>query len=429
MIPLARHFIASAVTQRRLLVLTLAGAAAISTGLFFSPERIWPGLLVSVWFFLGLGLAGVCFLALTSVINAGWSAAIKRVPEAMGATLIAGVPMLLLLAFGIHTLYEWSHEHVVATDALLLEKSAWLNVTGVVARGVAIVAVWAGFAALLRRTSRRQDDDHDLRHSHVTMRLSAIFLIVAAVTYSLASFDWIMSLEPHWYSTIYGLTHIAGMFESGLAAIALLVILLRRAGAFGTAVTDAHIADLARLLFAFATFWMYLWFCQYLLVWYANIPEETTWYLRREQGGWLTTTVLVVVFNWLIPFVALMSQTTKRNEGLVLRIAIVVLIGRWLDLAWMIFPPSAPDGIRLGLWELGPWLAAIGLFGLLFLRSFARAYTLPVGDPMLVESLHHGADDEADAGSAARDVVPDAGAVDDWAATPDGVVRPMRKPS
>lgn len=379
--------------QRRLLVVTLVGAATVSAGLFFAPERIWPGVLVAVWYVLGLGLAGLSFLALTAITNAGWSAVVRRVPEAMGMTTAVGIPLMLFLALGMHTLYEWSHAHVLATDALLREKSAWLTVTGLVVRGVALVGLWSGFAWLLRRHSLAQDRDADVRHTAAAVRISAVLLFTIAIGYSLASFDWLMSLEPHWYSTIYGMYNLTGMFESGLAAIIVLVVLLRRAGAFGTAVTEAHIADLARLLFAVATFWMYLWFCQYLLVWYVNIPEETVWYLRREQGGWLTTTVLVVVFNWLLPFVTLMAQSTKRNEGLVFRIAIVVLIGRWLDLAWLALPPGSPQGIRLGLWELGPWLAGLGLFGLLFLRAFRRAPAVPVGDPMLGESLAHGRDE------------------------------------
>lgn len=376
--------------EKAMLSLSLAGAAVFVAGLFFQPDRIWPAFLLALFYVVGLGTAGICFLALTYVSRAGWSAAIKRVPEVMTSILPYGAVMFAALLFGLHSLYEWSHEAVVAADPILRGRGEWFSIAPFMGRGLVILGAWIVFARLLVRNSRRQDETADLALTARNVRISAISLVVVAITYCLVSFDWIMSLSPHWYSTIFGLYNLTGMFLSGLAMIAVLVIVLRRSGILRHVIGEKHLEDLGRLIFAFSTFWMYIWFSQYLLIWYANIPEETTWFIRRESGSWLTFTVLNVAFNWVIPFIALMSRRAKRNEGLLLKICILLLFGRAIDLFWMIMPAFSENAPRMGLWEIGPLAGGLGLFFLLTLRALSRGYAIPVNDPMLVESLPAG---------------------------------------
>ncbi|MGB5075153.1 MAG: hypothetical protein WBQ23_13540 [Bacteroidota bacterium] len=375
--------------KRGLTILAMTGLLAFIAGLFLAPEHAWSGLLVTGWYVLGLGVAGLCFLAFTAVTNAGWSAAIKRVPEAMTAVLPFGIVFVLLFSFGVHSVYEWSHESLLKTDTLLAGKSSWLNTGFFIGRGVAIVAIWSLLAWRILHHSLQQDEDRKLSHSAAIVRLGALTMVVVGVTYCLASFDWIMSLEPHWFSTIFGFYNLAGMFLSGMAMLTILVIVLRRNGALSAVVSDEHLQDLGKILFAASTFWMYLWFSQYMLIWYSNIPEETSYFILREQGGWLTFTVLNVLFNWILPFAGLISSRAKRNEGLLFKMCILLLVGRWIDISWMVMPPLTPDGPMLTVWDVLPLAGGIAVFLLLVSWRWNRAPAVPLHDPMLVESLHY----------------------------------------
>lgn len=376
-------------TVRTLGAIALAGVAVVIAGLFLAPARIWPALLVANYYVLTLGLAGVVFVALMFAARAGWSTVFRRIPEAMSGILPVNFLGMLLMVFGLSTLYEWTHQDVLATDALLAGKAAYLNIGMFMLRMVLYFAVWLAFAMYLRRNSLRQDSSGDERLTERNMRASAFFLALFALTFWLAGTDWIMSIEAHWFSTIFGVYNIAGMLTSGIAAITLLLIVLRRRGVFGDLIREDHLHDLGKLLFAFSTFWMYIWFSQYMLIWYSNIPEETVYYLRRQEGGWLTFTILNVLFNWVIPFITLISARAKKAEGLLLKVCIIVLVGHWIDVFWMVSPTFMPDAPRIGVWEVAPLAAFVALFFLLTLRGLSRGNVVPVQDPTLVESLHY----------------------------------------
>ncbi len=374
---------------RNLTIVIILGAAGVVAGLLLAPLRIWPGVLLANYYVLTIALSGSVFVALMYISRAGWSTVFRRIPESMSRVLPASFVIMLLTAFGISTLYEWSHTSVVAQDAILTAKSPYLNVPFFVIRIVLYFAVWIGFSMILRRNSELQDSTGDERLTDRNTRISALFIVVFALSFWLASTDWIMSLEAHWFSTIFGIYNIAGLLLSGIAAITALLIFLKRRKVFGDLIRPDHLHDLGKLLFAFSTFWMYIWFSQYMLIWYSNIPEETGYFLARQHGGWLTFTILNVVFNWAIPFVFLISAKTKRMEGLLLNVSIIVLIGHWIDLFWMISPTFMPEAPEIGLWEVAPLAAAIALFLLMTLRGLTKKQVIPVQDPTLVESLHY----------------------------------------
>lgn len=385
------RFVPSPRLVKNLMLLVATGGVITIVGLILAPERTWPNLLLANYYLLSLGLGAVLFIALQSVSNAGWSVALRRVPEAMTSVFPLFGVLLLVTFLGIHSLYEWSHESVTASDPLLKSKSGWLNTPFFIARSTFYFVVWWFLATKLVRLSRGQDSNGDVSVNGKSKRYSAIFIVVFAFTFSLASMDWLMSLEPHWYSAIFGIYNFAGLFLTALAGITMLVILLRRMGPFQHIVTSEHLHNLGKLVFAFSTFWMYIWFSQYLLIWYANIPEEVTYFVRREEASWIVFTVVNVIFNWVIPFVVLLPKWTKRNEGLLLRVCMIIMIGHWIDLFWMILPPFMPASPKFSLWEVGPMAGVIGAFFLLTLRSFAKRNIVPLKDPLLVESLasHH----------------------------------------
>ncbi|MBI5473784.1 MAG: hypothetical protein HY961_15715 [Ignavibacteriae bacterium] len=382
------RFLFSERLRTRLFVASMAGVAITIAGLFIAPERTLPNILLANYYLLGLGLAGVMFIALLYVSNAGWATAIRRVPEAMTSVLPISALVMIALLLGVHTLYEWSHESVVAKDHLLQAKSGWLNVPFFAIRTVVYLAIWLGFAYAIVRASRAQDAAEGLHSTITNRKLSAAFLVVFALTFTVASMDWIMSLQPHWFSTIFAIYNFCGLFLNGIATMTVIVILLRRWGPFERIINESHLHDLGKLVFAFSTFWMYIWFSQYILIWYANIPEEVRYYTQREQGGWLPLTIINVVFNWLIPFLTLLPIWTKKSEGVLLRVCILIMLAHWVDLFWMILPPFMAESPTVFLWEVGPMLAAVSGFFLLVFRALARYNLVPVNDPMLQESLH-----------------------------------------
>jgi hypothetical protein len=372
---------------RTLKIVAAAGGGAFALGAILAPERAWPGLLMGGFLLLTLGLSGIFFVALQYASGATWSIAFRRVPEAMSRALPYGAGVLLfLLAFG-SSLYPWTHGDSHTADFAF--KNAWLNLPFWLARAVAYLAVWILFAIAIIRTSRRQDLDGALSHTHKANRLSVAFLLLFSLTFWLASVDWIMTLEPMWFSTIFGVYNFAGMFSSGLAVVIILLYWLSRHAPLRDFVNKEHFHDLGKLLFGFSTFWMYIWFSQYMLIWYANIPEETSYYIARTQGYWLPLFILNMLLNWAIPFAVLLPRGPKRNASQLVKVAWVVVAGRVLDIYMLIIPATAGAVPVLGLWEIAPLCMAGAVFLLAFLRALSRSPQVPHRDPFLSESLNY----------------------------------------
>jgi hypothetical protein len=373
---------------------TFAGLAAVgviiaAVGAVLAPDRLWASWLLVGFFALGLGLAGLCFVAIHYTTGASWSVAIRRVPEALAGTLPFAVALLAIVFVVRPELYAWTTGALDSAGGEFAFKRFWLSRPFFLLRAAAYCVIWVVFAVEIRRRSQRQDSDGDPRWTRANARLSAAFLVVFGVTFTLASADWMMSLEPMWYSTIFGVYNFAGLFLSGLAALTLVALWLERRGPLQGVLNDDHLHDLGKLLFAFSIFWMYIWFSQYMLIWYTNIPEETSYFVRRVHGSWFVLFVANVVLNWLVPFVVLLRRDTKRQRSTLGRVAAIVLLGRWLDVYLMIFPSVVGAAPRIGLWELGLTAGGIGCFGLVLARTLKGAPAVPLADPQLVESLQY----------------------------------------
>jgi hypothetical protein len=361
-----------------------AGAVTTLAGIIAAPERAWSGLLIGSFLLVSLALSGIFFVASQYASGATWSIAFRRVPEAMSAALpwgAAGVAAVLL--FG-SSLYAWRQGGGHPSGF----QHIWLNFPFLLARAAVYIGLWIVLARMLVQNSRSDDAGLRLRSRARNVRLSLLFLIIFAVTFWLASFDWVMSLEPHWYSTIFGIYNFAGMFSSGLAAMILLILWMKRAGPLRGFITAEHLHDLGKLLFAFSTFWMYIWFSQYMLIWYANIPEETVYFIRRQQGYWQPLFLLNLFLNWVVPFIVLLPRWTKRSPEMLGKVAAAVLVGRILD-AYLMIGPANASGPALGVWEAGPLLMAGSIFVWVFVRAMRQATPVPWGDERLSESLHY----------------------------------------
>ena len=369
--------------------MAVVGGISLLAGAFLAPQRTWANLLLASYYLLALGLAGTVFVALQYVTGSSWSVAFRRVPEALSNLLPFAALLFLAVLIVSPFLYPWFHESHAEVEPTLWFKQIWLTPAFFIVRSLVYLAIWIVFSYAIVRASRRQDADGALSHTYRNIRLSAGFLVIFAVTYWLASFDWIMSLEPHWYSTIFGLYHFAGLILGGLAMITILAIWLERLGPLRGILTQEHLHDLGKLLFAFSTFWMYIWFCQYMLIWYANIPEETSYFMDRVRGFWGPVFLLNFLLNWAVPFVVLLSVLAKRSSSILLDVCWTILAGRWVDLYLMIFPPLVGDNPVFGVWEVGFMLGTGGVLFLVLFRAFRSASIVPLNDPFLAESLHY----------------------------------------
>ena len=364
------------------------GLVALVFGLATAPERAWLNLLLCSFYFLGLGVSGALFVAIHYIARAGWPVVLRRIPEALTAFIPVGGALVLIVFLGGHSIYEWTHREAVATDSVLQAKSAFLNPAGFLIRLVIYVFLWCALARKLVRHSRTQDADGELSHTRKNVATSAVFAAVFAVTFTLASIDWLMSLEPHWYSTLFPWYVFVGTLVNATVVVMLFAIHFRARG-YLTEVGEHHLHDLGKYIFGFSFFWGYLWFSQYMLIWYSNIPEETVYYIGREGHGWFLLFLASPLINAVIPFLALLPAACKKRPAVVVPVCVLLLIGHWLDLYLMIMPSFMKDGPRFGLLEIGIFAGVAAAFLLTFDAAFRRASAVPRNDPYLIESLHY----------------------------------------
>ena len=358
-----------------------AAAVGIAAGLVWNPDRTWAAILMASFGLLGLGLGGLFFVALNDTCGASWAVALRRVPEAMVFVLPFGAAGLAVVFAVKPSIYPW----IAHAEHFEGFKGLWLSPGFFLGRAVTYVSLWLLFAIGILRASRALDRGAGPALTTRTIALSVSFVVVFAFTFWLASFDWIMSLEPHWYSTIFGVYNFAGLFTSTLAAVILLVLRLRASGVLRSVVRDEHLHDLGKLLFAFCVFWMYIWFSQYMLIWYSNLPEEAVYFVRRQTGTWRSLFYLNVLLNWAVPFALLLPKKAKLGQRLAWA-AVTVLAGRILDLYLMVRPAVVSGGPSFGVWEAAPLVLAGTVFVAVFARAFRSAAPVPAGDPRLAES-------------------------------------------
>lgn len=362
------------------------GLVLAGIGWSMNSSQFWQGYLLNAFYFLSITLGAMVFLSIHHISNAGWSTAIRRIPEIMMGYLPIGALAMLLVFFGSHSLYEWTHTAEVQSNPILKAKSGYLNTFFFFGRMVVLLGVWIGFAWWLRMESFKQDQDGSIEHTYRSRKIAGGFLAVFAVTSMVASFDWLMSVEPEFYSTIYSWYCFSGLFLTGMAAVTVLAILLRRRGML-THVTDDHLHSLGKMVFGFSTFWAYIWLSQYLLIYYANLPEETVFYFRRTSTpGWMTLFLVNLFLNWLIPFLVLIPRNSKRDDRWLLVGCSIVLIGHWVDLYMLIYPAFGGSP-TIGLSEIGLTLGFASLFLLIFSKGLEKVSLLPRHDPYLIESL------------------------------------------
>jgi hypothetical protein len=374
--------------------LPLVGAGLAALGLILiavaAPghvERALAAWLVAFVFFLSLALGALYFALIHTAMQGAWGVVVRRVAENAAATIPVFALLFVPVALGLPHLYSWSRPEVVASDSLLQWKAPYLNVGFFLIRAAVYFAIWSAIALWFRRLSRQQDDAPDESVARRLRRWSGPALIPLGLTHSFAAVDWLMSLDPHWYSTIFGVYAFSGALVGGFAFIALAVVGLRRVGSLPGVFSAEHLHDLGKLLFAFTAFWAYIAFSQYLLIWYGNIPEETVWFRDRLGGGWLTLSAVLAVGHFVVPFFFLLPRSVKRNAPALAVASLWMLVMHLLDIYWLVVP-SLPDlGVAPALVDFGALVAVGGIFLGIYGWLLRGSPLVPIGDPRLAESM------------------------------------------
>jgi len=396
------EFSFTAKAKKNTYILMTVGILLFVIGLFTNMghgdtnQRVWSSVLINGFFFFAISLGALFFLALQYATEAGWSVVIKRLLEAIMSYLpIGGAVIILVLLVGQfhgHHLYHWMDAEVYKEgtdtyDKIIAGKWAYLNPLFFWARTIIYMATFYIFMKAFRKRSLLEDQVGGTETHFKNYKKAALFLVFFAVFSSTSAWDWIMSIDVHWFSTLFGWYVFSGMWVSAMIFLVVLVLYLKNKG-YLEQINDSHIHDLGKWVFAISFLWSYLWFSQFLLIWYSNIPEEVTYYITRiEEYKVLFFGTFII--NFVFPMLFFMSRDAKRNTGFLITICLIIFIGHWLDVFLMVTPGTMHGHGSISLLEIGMFLAFLGVFVHVVLKTLTKAPLMPVNHPYLDESLHH----------------------------------------
>ncbi len=367
--------------------LTAVGLILVIFAYLTDPTRSAFNNIILLMFVTSIGLGSLFLVTIEYISGAVWSTPFRRIAETLASVLLI-VPVLAIpIYLNLHEVYHWTHLNVVANDEILSHKSPYLNQSFFTIRIIGYFVIWILFYFLITRNSQKQDISKDQSLTKKNIKLSAIFIPFFAITVTFSAIDWMMSLEPHWFSTIYGVYYFAGTFLSSLALVTFLVVYLHENGMFVKGIVTDHYYSFGALLYGFINFWAYIAFSQFMLIWYANLPEETFWFINRWEGSWLIFTIIFIFVHFIVPFFALVSQPAKTNGKRLKFMTIWLLVAHFMDLYFLVIPTFSPNGVSLGWIELGFFLLSFGIVFLVFSIKSKSINLIPLGDPKLKRGI------------------------------------------
>lgn len=373
--------------QRQFLLAGAAAGVVSLIGLFTNPTQFFQSYLMAYMFVLGLTLGSLAFGMVHQLTGGAWGVVIRRQMGAASRVLPILTVLFLPIVFGMSHLYEWTHADIVNADPVLRGKALYLNTPFFLVRAAIYFAAWNAVTYLLNKWGLEQDQTGDPRIARRMQMLSGGGLVVYGLCITFASFDWLMSLEPHWFSTIYGVLIMGGQGLSALAFLITSLVWLSRRPPLRDVVMPSHFHDLANLMLAFVMLWAYFSFSQYLIIWAGNLPEEIAWYLHRLQTGWRVIAVTLVIFHFTVPFLLLLLRRMKRVPERIVRIALVILLARLVDLFWLIAPEFHTHGLSVSWLDIVLPVTLISIWVGCFLWQLRGRPLLPVYDPQFEEAL------------------------------------------
>lgn len=372
-------------------VCTGIGALGLLVGLIKFPDQLWPAYLTAFFYVSLLGLGGMFFTVIQHIAKAGWSSSIRRLSEGMASFIpvMLGGALLLILLGGVKHLYQWADPEFIQNNPIVAAKTSYLNVPFLVVRVLVFGLGMALFAHKIVGHSTQQDTDGKEEHTHKNVGLGIAYILFFAITFSLFTVDLVMSLLPTWYSTIFGIYCFAGSFQSALAFLILLMLYVRHKGYVQGYYNNEHIHDVAKYLKGFTVFWAYIAFSQFMLIWYANIPEETEYYLMRAEGSWMAISFSLLILKFIVPFLALLPKAAKRNTTHLILVCTLILIMQYVDVYWMIYPNFFGGHPRFSFFEISQLLGFMGIFLICMQKFFQKNKMVAIKDPRLHEALNH----------------------------------------
>jgi hypothetical protein len=376
--------------RSRALAAGIAGAVLCAIGLFTSPFQFYRSYLWFYLFIVGVSVGSLAWLMLQYLTGGAWGVVIRRPCEAAARTLPLVALMFVPIAIGIPNLYPWSHAKVVAADEILKHKQVYLNAPFFLTRAAVYFAGWILLSWLFNRWSAREDREGPARVHGKMAALAGPGLIFWGFSVTFMSVDWVLSLDPHWYSTMFGMLFMAGQGLSSMAFLIALLVLLSRRLPMSEVLTPRHLHDLGKFLLALVMVWAYFSFSQFLIIWAGNLPEEIPWYLERLRGGWQYVALALVIGHFALPFALLLSRDLKRSFKLLAAIAIFVLFMRMVDLYWLVAPDFRKGRFGLSWMDFAAPIGMGGIWLAYFLIQLGRWPLMPLNDPHLAEALEHG---------------------------------------
>lgn len=374
----------------RAMMVGLLGLVALVGGGVGDPDQFFRSYLPAYVFVFGLALGSLALLMLQHMTGGAWGMMIRRLLEAASRTLVLIAVMFVPIALGLRRLFVWAIPELVANDAVLQEKVPYLNAGFFVGRAAFYFAIWITFAYCLSRWSAAQDVRPPAGDDRRFRVLSGPGLVVYGLTVTFASVDWVMSLDPHWFSTIFGLLLMVGQALSALAFAVAVLAAVADDDPFRDRLNPTHFHDLGKLLFALVLLWAYLSFSQFLIIWSGNLPEEIPWFVERLRGGWQYAALVILVGHFFLPFLLLLSRDLKKNRRALATMALVILAMRFVDTYWLIAPAFPREGFPVHWMDLAAIAGVGGLWLAVYLRLLQGRERLPMNDPYFNEAVAHG---------------------------------------
>jgi hypothetical protein len=376
-------------TGRNVLVFAaLLGIIGCIAGYITNPARFYQSYTVAFAFTALTGLGAFFFVMVQFLTGSAWSVTMRRIMENIMITLPVGLLLFIPIAIGLREIYPWASPQAVPTGAMLGTKGAYLSPNFFILRTVIYFFVWSLWAGSIYYQSTKQDRARSVKQMYIASRWSAPGLFLAVAVGTLASYDWLMSLEPRWYSTIFGLVMLSGGGLSFFSVVTLVCLAFRRAGILKNSITQEHYHDLGKWLLCMTAFYTYVAFAQYFLIWYSNIPEETIWYRHRMVGSWLAVSLAMPFIRFIIPFSILLCRPAKRSLKVIGFISVWSLVVEYIDLYWIVMPTYYKNGPQLHWLDLATLMTTVSICGLVFWSRFRAHKMVPVGDLRLEQSLH-----------------------------------------
>lgn len=368
----------------------LLGLGLILTILSFitNSHRAYFDYLWMYMFLVSIGVGSLGLVALEYLVGATWSTPFRRVSEFLATLIPLLVILVIPLIFGMHDIFHWTHQENILHDTNLQSKEAYLNTNFFLIRTGVVLLIWIIFFSLFIRNSQRQDITRDPALTKQSIKFSAIFAILFILTLSVTAIDWMMSLEYHWYSTMFGVYYFAGTIVASFAAATFCSVQLNEHGYLDKKIKNTNYYSFGTLMFGFNIFWAYIGFSQYMLIWYADIPEETFWLMMRMKGGWQYFSIGLIFVHFIIPFLVLLPRRMKVNPKLLVVMSIWMLCAHAYDLYWLIMPTYFTESFAFGWSELGILMFAVGLIITVFRIRAEKTNLIPVGDPKLEAGIN-----------------------------------------